>query len=60
MFAERARELKAKAVTRSKGQQLGRCLLSLGVYLRKLFLSNKTKPMSVDTCFGKFSLVKDE
>ena len=36
LFAEKARELKIKAVTRSKGQQLNKCLLALGVYLRKL------------------------
>ena len=60
MFAEKAKELKIRAVMKGKGVQLSRCLLALGVYLRKLFLANKTKEFTVDSCFGRFALVTDE
>ena len=60
MFAEKAKELKIRAVMKGKGVQLSRCLLALGVYLRKLFLANKTKDFTVDSCFGRFALVTDE
>ena len=45
---------------KGKGLQLSRCLLALGVYLRKLVLTNKTKEFTVDSCFGRFALVTDE
>ena len=60
LFAEKAKELKIKAVMKGKGLQLSRCLLALGVYLRKLFLTNKTREFTVDCCFGRFALVIDE
>ena len=34
--------------------------MALGVYLRKLFINNKTKEFTVDSCFGRFALVTDE
>ena len=58
---QKAKQQRQKAVIVAKQAQLLRCLMALGVYLRKFFLEYlERSEVTLDTqCFGKFSLVVD-
>ena len=57
----KANEQRLKAIQSTKTSQLQRCVVAIGVYLRKFFVENiHMQAVSIDTgSFGTFCMVND-